>query len=216
MVITASTKNDAVNFMLLAIGQEAVVWADSNNGPQIGTDDGKAKFLLELIARQITSREWYWNTQAKKLLAAETVGPSIGKILVPANVAKLTYPDDKVFESTTPRIAERNGVVWNITDNTDQWGSTGSLELKLVYYLDWIEFPQSARDVVTLRAAFDFVKGSLGPSSFMAQMLGAEALEAFKELNADNNNFRVPGNNLFQSPDVARGVPRREVPIYLQ
>ena len=99
-MLTPSTKLDAVNSLLTAVGEYPV----SN----IVDDVAEAQIAISVIdevSREIQSRGWTWNTHRKATLTPD----AYNNILIPTNVTRVDPTDVDGWHDRSKRFTIRNG-----------------------------------------------------------------------------------------------------------
>lgn len=151
MDLTLTTELDAVNLMLETIGESPV-----NTLEVTGLSDVSiAVNTLTQTCREVQEKGWDFNTETL------TLSPDAdGYINIPESVLKLDPVDRSL-----PYV-RRGRKLYNKKDNTFIFTST--VELEVVYFLDFSDLPQPARTYVTIKAARRFQNKVLGDESVYA------------------------------------------------
>ncbi len=200
MALTPTTKIEAVNIMLSAIGESPV---SSLNDPSL-VDVSLAESILNETSIDIQSQGLHSNTEINFPMT-----PNVnGEILVPTNCARI----DTVGESKDVDVAQRGNRLYDKIKRSYTTFS-GTYYVDMVLLLDFNELPQHARRYITVKAARRFqgrFMGSEGLAAF-TEIDEREALVAFEraeKLNEDNN---VLTDNYDAFKIISRGAPRRAV-----
>lgn len=150
MALAPMTKLEAVNIMLLAIGEQPV----SSIAPQDITQEASvAEDVLDTVSRDVQALGWYFNETLEV-----TLSPDVNdKIAIPADALKVL----PIGESDA--IGIRAGYLFNRTENTDVFLDT--VDCYIVYGQDFADLPQSAKAYIAIRAARVFQQRVLGSDS---------------------------------------------------
>lgn len=187
-----TTKLDAVNGMLAAIGVRPVNTLQAPIGAQVST----AINVLDSVSRDVQSRGWYFNCVTKTL---PPDGVS-GQIVLAPNV---------LFVDATNRLlqyTQRGDYLYNLTDDTDVFED--AVEVALVYGLDWEQLPQAARHAIGKRAEREFVAKMKGERELRSP--SADELQAFVDL--EHSNSAQGDYNIFDNLAYARVIRRHSNP----
>lgn len=149
-VLTATTELEAVNGMLMSIGQSPV-----NTLEVTGIRDvNLAQSLLHNTSRAIQTRGWHFNEDRNFKL-----NPDInGEISLPANTLNVTP------EKSHKDYVFRAGKLYDKSENS--YTIDEPVEVRIVWFLDFEDLPQAARDYIATSAA----------RRFQAQTVGSEIL----------------------------------------
>lgn len=180
-MLTPSTKIDAVNSLLTAVGEYPV----SN----LVDDIAEAQIAIQVIdevSRELQSRGWSWNTRRKATLNNN----SSNTIVVPQNVTRVDAVGSNGVPDRAKRYTIRDNKLYNMVDGTFTF--TGSVLVDLVYLWDFNDLPEEARRFITLDAQQRYMIRVVGADADMAQVQAQAtralvALEQDEDLNADRN-----------------------------
>ena len=180
-MLTPSTKIDAVNSLLTAVGEYPV----SN----LVDDIAEAQIAIQVIdevSRELQSRGWSWNTRRKATLNNN----SSNTIVVPQNVTRVDAVGSNGVADRSKRYTIRDNKLYNMVDGT--FAFTGSVLVDLVYLWDFNDLPEEARRFITLDAQQRYMIRVVGADADMAQVQAQAtralvALEQDEDLNADRN-----------------------------
>lgn len=177
----AMTKLEAVNEMLLAIGQAPV-----NTLEVAGIRDVSiASLLLDNVSRELQSDGHSFNT------FTTTLTPDVsGKVVIPVDALR-TDPVDPTVEAV-PMIDESDDVLklYDLTSESFTWADT--VKVELVRLLPFEGLPQHARRYIVALAKLRFQASTVGSgilNDLIEQELG-QAYAAFRRaelLQRDNN-----------------------------
>lgn len=150
----AMTELDAVNAMLLSIGQAPVNTLEVSNIKDVSF----ARLILNNTSRSVQTRGWSFNTDYLYSLVPD----GSGNILMPADALVVDCEDKSL------NVSWRNGMLYDGDENTFVWTDT-DLEFRIVRFLPFAQLPQPARDYIATKAA----------RVFQAQIVGSQILYQF-------------------------------------
>lgn len=200
MATTPTTKIEAVNIMLSAIGESPV---SSLDDPSL-VDVSLAESILNETSIDIQSQGLHSNTEINFPMT-----PNVnGEILVPSNCARI----DTVGESKDVDVAQRGNRLYDKIKRSYTTFS-GTYYVDMVLLLEFEDLPQHVRRYITVKAARRFQGRFMGSDGLAAftEIDEREALVAFEraeKLNEDNN---VLTDNYDAFKIISRGAPRRAV-----
>jgi len=200
MATTPTTKIEAVNIMLSAIGESPV---SSLDDPSL-VDVSLAESILNETSIDIQSQGLHSNTEINF-----PITPNVnGEILVPTNCARI----DTVGESRDVDVAQRGNRLYDKIKRSYTTFS-GTYYVDMVLLLEFNDLPQHVRRYITVKAARRFQGRFMGSDGLAAftEIDEREALVAFEraeKLNEDNN---VLTDNYDAFKIISRGAPRRAV-----
>lgn len=154
------TELDAVNSMLLSIGQAPV-----NTLEVAGIKDVSfARLTLHDVSRSVQTRGWFFNRDIRLPLP-----PAVdGVIALPANTLQVAGSDPD------SGIVERGGRLYDTRYHTDVFEKP--VEVDLVRFLAFTDLPQAARNYIAARAG----------RVFQANIIGSQVIYAFtKEMELE-------------------------------
>lgn len=192
MPVARMTRLEAVNQCLEAIGLVGVNTLAVNNILEVNLAQAK----IDRTLRSVQEIGHVFNTDF-----GVTLSPDVnGEILLPANALRV-HPTDQ----SLPYI-ERAGKLYDNVEHTYTLGK--SVEVTIIYGLDFEELPEAARQYVAAQAALRFAEDQLGSDNVKEQVRRFESIAraAFEE--SDND---VGGYNFLSSPQEARILRRRLV-----
>lgn len=180
MTQTPQTELDAVNQMLLSIGQAPV----STLAVTGLKDVSFAQYLLHQVAREVQLRGWEFNTDDEYPLTPDVDG----KIAIPASALKVD-PCDK-----GKRFVERysGGDRLLYDKDTHSFVHTDPVDVDITWFFPFEELPESARAYIAHRAGRVFQANQVG-STILYQFTKEREVEVLAELerdelqNADDN-----------------------------
>ena len=140
---TSMTELEAVNVLLTTIGEAPVNTLDGN---QV-TDVSIAKQVLNEVSREVQAQGWHFNTEQNVPLTPDT----LGNIVIPADTARIDARDFNVVV--------RENKLFNLTDRT--FAFVSKILVDIIYYQDFANLPQQAKNYITTRAARIFADRTL-------------------------------------------------------
>ena len=184
---TSMTELEAVNVLLTTIGEAPV---NTLAGNQV-TDVSVAKQVLNEISREVQAQGWHFNTED----GVELTPDQNNNINVPADVARIEAQDFN--------IVIRDNRLFNLDDRTLTF--TSKIKVNIVYYQDFFQLPQPAKNYITTRAARIYSDRMLNSDTIHKMTLRDEqkALIELKEFEGDTANY-----NMMDSYAVARVLNR--------
>ena len=193
-LLSPLTELEAVNLLLETVGEQPC-----NSLLDTGiTEIDMAVSLLKNTSRSLQMVGWSFNTDTK----VQPTLNSANNVVLAANVLKAS--------SSNPykNLTQRGNRLYDKDNHTYVFET--SPYLNLVYFLDFEEIPQAARNYITVMAAIDFKKKVLGSETLTSvdQSDVLLAKQLFLEAEDDSEQF-----NVFDSYDTARPINRYVNPI---
>lgn len=185
----AMTKLEAVNEMLLAIGQAPV-----NTLEVAGIRDVSiAEQMLDNVSREVQSQGHIFNT------FTEEVTPDVnGFIPVPNDVMHIDATDPTVHVTTRYDTNDDSTKLYDLDEKTFVFGD--QVEVEKVLLIDFERIPQYARRYIVAMAKLRFqasVVGSAQLNNLIEQELGMAYAEFRKaELYQQDNNILTAGGTI--------------------
>ena len=181
MAISKTTKLDAINSMLIGIGEAPV--NTLNSGLQ---EAEVAAILLDNVSRDVQSACWSFNTDLRYTLTPNTAK----EIVLPSNT--LVVDTTKLKRDYNTDVIERKSRLYDRTKNSYEFD--GDVEVDITYLFDFEELPEVARRYITLRAGRKFQENILGSSEmtqlqFKDEQAALINLRDFESQSADYNIF---------------------------
>ena len=181
MDVSKTTKLDAINSMLIGIGEAPV--NTLNSGLQ---EAEVAAILLDNVSREVQSACWSFNTDLRYTLTPNTAK----EIVLPSNT--LVVDTTKLKRDYNTDIIERKSILYDRTKNSYEFD--GDVEVDITYLFDFEELPEVARRYITLRAGRKFQENILGSSEmtqlqFKDEQAALINLRDFESQSADYNIF---------------------------
>ena len=195
MAMSTTTKLNAVNTMLSAVGEAPV-----NNLTSVTADVRVAESILDEVSREVQSVPHHFNTVKDVELAPD----STGEVNLASNVVRVDLEDDNV--SSDYDIVIRGTKLFN--RKTNSYAFTATLKYTVVSLMEWDFLPEPAKRYIMIRAARIYQDRVLGSEKISAFTRGDEmaALVALREFEMDTADYSV-----FDNYDVARIIDRTSV-----
>lgn len=127
------------------MGEAPINTLSSDSIPQ---DGAIALAIFDEVNREVQTQGWYFNTDLNVELALN----SDNYIPIPASALRLDIPKN---ETGYEDVVQRGGFLYNTssTANSDRFIFSGSLKAAIIYYLEFTDIPQPAREYVVAKAA---------------------------------------------------------------
>lgn len=190
--LTPMTELDAVNMMLLSIGQSPV---NSLNVPGI-KDVSFALLMLHNTSRQVQSKGWWFNRDLHYHL---NVGVD-GTVTLPLNALQVTAAEE------SQQFVERNGKLYDRVNQTDLFPA-GTVAVDVNWFFEFESIPQIARDYIAMRAGRIFQAQIVG-SQILYQFTKEMEIEAMAAMSQQDLRSKRP-NSLTAPTRVNRIIHRR-------
>jgi hypothetical protein len=193
MALTNTTRLEAVNTILENVGQSPVSTLEVSGFADVAI----AKQILERVNRSVQNRGWYFNTEDDYSLALN----GDNKIPIPPNALKC---DPMSTESVD--AVRRGDFLYDLENHTFTFSA--AVKCRIVWYLEFEELPEAAREYITVAAARIFQKRGFG-SSTLDSFTEEDELKAWTTLLEDEVEHADP--NMFTgSWSVASALHRVE------
>lgn len=187
--LTASTELEAVNFLLLSIGEQPI-----NDLYVAGVSEVSiARSLIHQVSRQVQANGMSFNAETSYRLPLSTEK----EIIVPSNTLKVDASD------TSRDIVIRGNRLYDKDRHTFTFEE--SIDVDIVFFLKFEELPQTVRDYIITKSA----------RIFQSKVVGSQALYAFSEqdeqqayitmMRAENDSMDL---NLLTNSDIMTGLRR--------
>jgi len=190
------TELEAMNLMLSSIGESEVTAVDSDLVEAV-----LARSILHRVSREVQSTGLHCNSDYDYDLSPDG---ATNKITIPANVLRI----DGYYK--TDEVVTRGGFLYDKANQTYEF--TQDISVNIVWFLDYEDLPQVARDYIAIRAA----------RVFQGETIGAESLVGFTEFNESQAKLRlmehesdIGEHNIFESYSVSNAIRRHSNPIRL-
>lgn len=154
--MAGTTKLDAVNTMLSAIGEAPVSSLSS------GLIEAEiAETILNTVDREVQSMGWHFNTELNKSFAQDTSG----QVILPADILKA----DATLVANSPDLVQRGLKMYDRKNHTFNIGKNVGLDV--VVQLEFADVPEVAKRYMVLRAT----------RIFQDRVVGSATLHGFHE-----------------------------------
>ena len=182
MTTTVTTKLEAINVMLTAIGESPVNTITSSTT----TDVSIAIQILDNVSREVQSVGWHFNTDTNYLLAKN----SSDQIVLPTNCLRV----DNSNKDADLDLVERGRKLWDRENHT--YTITKDIRVNITWFLEFTELPETARRYITIRAARIFQDRMLASETLHTfhQVDELTALSALKEHEGDTRDHSIFDN----------------------
>ena len=177
--MAGTTKLDAVNTMLSAIGEAPVSSLSS------GLIEAEiAETILNTVDREVQSMGWHFNTELNKSFAQDTAG----EIILPADILRA----DATLAAQSPDLVQRGLKMYDRKNHTFNIGA--SAQLDIVVQLEFDDTPEVAKRYVILRATRIFQDRVVGSNTLhdfqeRDEMTALMELREFDKAADDHNIF---------------------------
>jgi len=199
MPLTATSKLESVNTMLTAIGEIPV----SSITSATTNDVSIAISILESTSREVQSRGWFFNTDLNYSL----VPNNNNEIELPANTLRVELEGS----SRSKNYVERSRKLYDRYNNT--FTISDSVKVTIVFYLEFENIPEVARQYITIRAARIFQDRMLVSSELhkFHEIDELQAYMALKEAEGDigRHNILTGNYDVYRILDRANYQPNK-------
>ena len=171
-MLTPSTKLDAVNSLLTAVGEYPVTNLEADLA-----ESQIAQQVIDEVSREIQSRGWSWNTRRKA-----TLTPTVDNvILIPSNVTRVDPTTTTGWTDRTKKYTIRDGKLYDMVEWTETFEA--AITADVVYLWTFEELPEEARRYITLDAKARYMVRVVGADADVAdaQRRAAAALVALEQ-----------------------------------
>lgn len=186
-----TTKLDAVNTMLSAIGEAPV------NSLSSGLVEAEiAETILNTVDREVQSMGWHFNTEYKKSFAQDTNGE------IPLGTDILRA--DAHLDANSKNLVQRGLRMYDRKNHT--FAIKEAVLLDVVVQLDFEDLPEVAKRYITLKST----------RVFQDRVVGSNTLHDFQErdemtslMELKEFDARSDDNNIFDNYDVFKVIDRQ-------
>lgn len=185
---------DAVNEMLMSVGQTPVTQLEATN-----PDVALAFETLTQVSREVQAEGWTFNRENH--LSTFVPDSTTKKIQIPDNVLQIDLSDN--HDNRSKDAVRRDGYLYDRENHTFEWDATP--EVNVVYFYDWGDLPKPIRDYVVARAAAIFSSRVVGDPTQYQLLAQREAYNRAQALEYECNQgdytyFGHPdGGNFYNS-----------------
>jgi hypothetical protein len=194
MSLTPTTRLEAVNAILANVGQSPVSTLEVSGFADVAV----AKSTLDRVSRSVQKRGWHFNTEDDYTLALNTDS----KIQLPPNQLRCDPMPSECVDAVP-----RGAFLYDRENHTFTF--TKSVKCRIVFYLDFEDLPEAAREYITVRAARLFQRGGFG-SATLDSFSADDELFAWADLLADD--VEQGDYNMFNGSYSVASILRRDEP----
>lgn len=196
LTLTPVTELDAVNMMLMSIGQSPV-----NTITATGIKDVEiSQLILHNLSREIQDEGWDFNTDYSFSISPD----GNNRILVPSNCLSIDPLYDS--ENWVQRYDLTNSAMSLYDIENQTFDRTEALLCNLTRFYDFEQIPQSARNYIAMRAGQKFQAGAISSELlFRFEQNDIDKARAILERNTNRNKDR----NIFNSGDFTSQIFHR-------
>jgi len=189
--MAGTTKLDAVNTMLSAIGEAPV------NSLSSGLIEAEiAETILDTVDKEVQSMGWHFNTELNKSFAKDTNG----EIILGSDVLRA----DATLKAQSPDLVQRGLKMYDRTNHTFNIGA--STQLDVVVQLTFEDVPEVAKRYIVLRAT----------RIFQDRVIGSNTLHDFQKRDEDMSLMELKDfdkaaddHNIFDNYDTYAIIDRQ-------
>ena len=194
MVVT-TTKLEAINIMLSAVGESPVSALDGSNADAVVAEN-----ILDEVNKDVQSRAWHFNTEYDVVLTPDA---ETNQITLPTNASRVDLED---VNAGTKDVVERGRKLYD--KKAHSYTFTESVKATVAYLFEFVDLPENARRYIAIRAARIFQDRMVGSPDHHTFNLRDEltALSDLKEYEGDTGDHTI-----FDNYDVFRIVDRGSV-----
>lgn len=184
------TELDAVNAMLLTVGQQPVNTLEASGISDVAI----ARNILHQTSRQVQVVGLWFNSESRYPLSLDVNGYAY----LPENTLKVDPSDP------TKNYVQRGNRLYDRENHTFIFKTT-PIEVDIVFFLDFKSLPEVARDYIAIRAARIYQTKVMGSETLyqLSAMDEQQAYLALRQAESDIGDF-----NFFNSVDLAQMLRR--------
>lgn len=166
---------EAINIMLTNIGESPI----SSLETAVDLYVSVARQMLYDASREIQTRGWYFNSEEKYPIPLNASGEAV----LSKNILAVDLTDDfYTYDATL-----RGNRLYN--RKTHSYAFDKDLEGDVVFFLEWSDLPQAARQYITVVAARRFQK-KYQPDDYTTKVTADEEIQAKADLEDYDANTR--------------------------
>jgi len=173
-------KLDAINQMLLSIGQNPVTSLSSNHPAVLA-----AVAIFNRVNKKIQGQGWWFNTDYNLTLS---YNPTTGEIILPANTLGVDPVD------TTSGLVQRGNKLYDRLLTTFNVGEDVIVNIKQL--LEFEDIPENAASYIAAQASYEFHRDKVGDRVKMQELkedIHATMIEVKKD-DINFNNIKLSDN----------------------
>ena len=175
MTVAATTELESINIMLAAVGESPV----NNLTDTLPVDAQQALSILNEQSRMIQSEGWSFNTEIDVTLPRD----SFKKVALGVDVLRV---DPNIHHHPNIDAIQRGLKMYDRLNNTFEFNQ--DLICTIVYFRDFTEIPEPARNYITIKAARIFIDRLIGDNNLRAYNQQDEARARAVLLETDTEN----------------------------
>jgi hypothetical protein len=194
MALLATTKLEAINTLLGAIGEAPV------NSVNSGLVDAEtAEKIIDETSREVQSQGWSFNTDFERSFTPD----GTNQFPLPTNILRIEMAEQR---TRTFDVVARGHKIYDRVNSTFYFApSVTSIKMNVVVYLDFEDLPEAARRYITIRSARIFQDRVVGSNELHAFQQRDELVALVELKDADSN---VNDNNIFDNYGVSSILDR--------
>lgn len=172
------TELDAVNMLLLSIGQSPVNTLVVDHVKDVSF----ARLTMHNTSREVQSRGWWFNQEEEFPITAD----GSGYIQVAPNVLNIDFCDKY------RKLVQRGSRMYDMDNHTFAFPA-GTYKFDLSVFLPWTDVPQVARNYIAVRAARIFQSQAVGSEILFRydSQLEAEVYAEFHRAHLRNTDSNI-------------------------
>ena len=175
MTVAATTELESINIMLAAVGESPV----NNLTDTLPVDAQQALSILNEQSRMIQSEGWSFNTEIDVTLPKD----NFKKVALGVDVLRV---DPNIHHHPNIDAIQRGLKMYDRLNNTFEFDQ--DLICTIVYFRDFTEIPEPARNYITIKAARIFIDRLIGDNNLRAYNQQDEARARAVLLETDTEN----------------------------
>ncbi len=177
MTVAATTELESINIMLAAVGESPV--NNLTEGFTLPVDAQQALSILNEQSRMIQSEGWSFNTEIDVTLPRD----NFKKVALGVDVLRV---DPNIHHHPNIDAIQRGLKMYDRLNNTFEFNQ--DLICTIVYFRDFTEIPEPARNYITIKAARIFIDRLIGDNNLRAYNQQDEARARAVLLETDTEN----------------------------
>ena len=204
--MSPTTELEAINTMLLSIGEQPVQQKDNLAGL---SDASIAKQILTNVSKAVQARGWIFNTDLDEELTPNIVSGGMGEIVLEKNVLRIDTTNK--LRTSTKDIVERGRKLYDRKNNTSMFEVGTKIKVDTVKLFAFEDLPEPARRFIAIRSS----------RIFQDRVVGSEALHRFFQEDEEqawsqllDYEGEVADYNIFDNYDVFRIIDRGPYPTF--
>jgi len=190
---TPTTRQEAVNYLLLTIGEHPVNTLEKNRSSYVD----QAQQMIHRTSRQVQSRGLYCNSEENYKMSLSPVDYGNYVIEVPENILKIDASNDN------KEVVRRGDRLYDKENHTFYFEE--GIECDIVWFLEFEDLPQVVRDYITIKAS----------RIYQSKIVGSEALYQFSMREEQQAYLRLKTEeidtgdyNMLENQDIMQRMRR--------